>query len=89
MRPFQETINNYLRGDPFAICFLGCPRLDNPAVLSLSDPVPACSTVVVSNSQTVRRIGLLGPAAAALDDGRARALPEVGSHAPKRQNWHR
>lgn len=39
--------------------------LDNPAVLSLSDPVPARSTVVAMNNQTVRRTGLLGPAAAA------------------------
>lgn len=69
MRPFQETINNYLRGDPFAICFLGCPRLDKPAVLSLSEPEPARSTVVVMNNETVRRTGLLGPAAAALHDG--------------------
>lgn len=46
--------------------------LDNPAVLSLSEPEPARSTVVAVNNQTVRRTGLLGPAAAALHDSRAR-----------------
>lgn len=60
--------------------------LDNPAVLSLSEPVPARSTVVAMNNQTVRRTGLLDPAAAALHDGRAWALLEVVSRAPKRQN---